>query len=338
MKFHSAHILDIPRERDAAAGRDFICGCGEGQDADLVRGPSEHLDFAEADVELDVARGMRAFFVFEPHADVACEDRPLQVRVKRVRHARDALGKDRFMRIVVEMHRAVGQFAADAAGRDGTHAVERVGRAEIRLPIAVHRGRRGLGFGGEVVVVRVEGGRYVGRQAHHVAGLERGEVVRHGSRRSPDGEYIRGAGEEAHLRQRDIVIRAGVLLVVFQSHAKPAARGVSRRIQRDCAAQPGIGHGRRPDAVRRAIVETRDQSAQPFGAATGTIHNIDAGHWHRAAHVGHPVTVGQRVGVGEIREVAVDGKAGRKAAVLARLPDTHAVGRDGGPGWFRSER
>ena len=42
--------------------------------------------------------------------------------------------------------------------------------------------------------------------------------------------------------------------------------------------------------------------------------------------------------MGEIREVAVDGKAGRKAAVLARLPDTHAVGRDGGPGWFRSER
>ena len=108
MQFHTAHILDIPRERDAAAGRDLVGGCGEGQDADLVRGPSEHLDFAEADVELDVAGGMRALFVFEPHADVAREDRSLQVRVKRVRHACDALREDRFMRVIVEMHRAVG--------------------------------------------------------------------------------------------------------------------------------------------------------------------------------------------------------------------------------------
>ena len=94
MNLHAAHILDVPRECDAAFRRDLVCGCGEGQNADFVRGPAEHLDFAEADVELNVARGMRALFVFKSHADVAREDRPLQVRVERVRHARDALGKD----------------------------------------------------------------------------------------------------------------------------------------------------------------------------------------------------------------------------------------------------
>src|SRR5260221_6966231 len=75
MDLHTSDLVHAPGEHGRLASGDLLPGCGKGENTDTVGRAPKHFDLPHADIPFEATGWVRSLLVFEPHSDVAREDR-----------------------------------------------------------------------------------------------------------------------------------------------------------------------------------------------------------------------------------------------------------------------